>query len=111
MNLSVSGALQAMMTSASVLYPQRVRYFFYTCKEQLGGRSRKGLVKRLDEVMNVALAQTEEWHSTLTTVLGEAVELGALHKADHDFFLSQLVHCVPGRYEKPPARRVRRIGE
>lgn len=105
------GAMRAMMTYPSVFYPQRVRYFFHTSKEQLDGRSKTLLVNRLDKVMDIALVQAEEWHSRLKTVIAEAVELGALHRADHDFFLAQLIHCVPGRYETLPARPRRRIGE
>lgn len=111
MNTGASEAMQAMMVYPNVLYPQRVRYFFYICKEQLEGRCRKELVKSLDKVMEIALVHAEEWHSRLTTVLGEALDLGALHRADHAFFLAQLVHCIPGKYEKAPVRRVRRIGE
>ncbi|WP_117144536.1 hypothetical protein [Pseudomonas coronafaciens] len=58
LNTGATEAMQSMMTYASVLYPQRVRYFFYVCKEQFQGRCRKDLVKRLDTVMDAALAQT-----------------------------------------------------
>lgn len=110
LDLGASEAMQAMMVYSNVRYPQRVRYFFYICKEQLQGRCRKDLVMRLDKVMDVALVRSGEWHSRLTMVLREALELGALHRADHDFFLAQLGHCTPGRHEKPPIRGLQRTG-
>lgn len=106
MNTGASEAMQAMKGYPNALYLQRVRYLFYICKEQLDGRCRKELAKRLDKIMDIALVQTEEWHSRLTTALGEALDLDALHGTGHDFFLAQLVHCIPRRHAKAPLRRI-----
>lgn len=102
-------SMLATLNDHYVLYPQRVRYFCYLCKEQLDGRSRSALVKRLDQIMRVALQQTEEWHSHFRTWISEAVEHQAFHTSDHDFFLLHLEKCKPRRGEKRAAIRTRRI--
>jgi hypothetical protein len=104
-------SLVLYMNDATVLYPQRVRYLFFTCKEQVSGQHRIGIVKRLDQVLAVALLMKEEWHDSLKVVLSQAVELNALHSADYDTFLSHLVCCTPAKSDRPPARQYRRMGQ
>jgi len=99
------------MNDPTVLYPQRVRYFFFTCKEQVVGQYRIGIVKRLDQVLAVALLMKEEWHDSFKTVISKAVELNALHSADLETFLSHLIRCIPAKNDKPPARQFRRVGQ
>ena len=110
MTSNAQESMLAMMADRYVLYPQRVRYFFYVCKDRLDGRSRLGLVKRLDHLLESALSQNQAWHSHFTSLIFEAVELGALHSEDRHFLLSQLGHCVPDRGEKLRETKGRRIG-
>ncbi|WPP02417.1 hypothetical protein SFA35_25840 (plasmid) [Pseudomonas sp. HR96] len=110
MTSNAQESMLAMMADRYVLYPQRVRYFFYVCKDRLDGRSRVALVKRLDHLLEVALSQNQAWHSHFSALLLKAVELGALHSTDHDFLLGQLERCVADRGEKPREPKGRRIG-
>lgn len=100
----------ATLNDHYVLYPQRVRCFFYLCKDRLVGRSRSTLVKRLDRIMAVAL-HTEEWHSHFITWIGEAVECQAFHASDRDFFPASFGKRTLWRGEKRAAVRTRRIGK
>ncbi|MBA1290615.1 hypothetical protein G7027_18335 [Pseudomonas japonica] len=99
------------MSDPYVLYQQRIRYFIYACKEQLFGQHRVGIVKRLDQILAVAVLQKQEWHDSMKLVLSQAVELNALHSSDHEFFLSHLGRCTPGKNDRPPARQYRRVGQ
>lgn len=76
--------LSEYMNDPNVLYPQRVRYFFYTCKEQISGRHTVNTVKLLDRVLTVALLQNQEWHESFKGVLAQAVELNLLHNSDYE---------------------------
>lgn len=99
------------MSDPYVLYQQRIRYFMYSCKEQLAGQYRVGIVKRLDQCLAVAVLQKQEWHDSLKLVLAQAVELNALHASDQEFFLSHLGRCTPTSKDKPPSRQYRRVGQ
>lgn len=103
--------LAQYMQDPGMKYPQRVRYFFYTCKEQLSGQYTVRLVKRLDQVLAVALHLKEEWHDSFKGVLSQAVEVNALHRTDYEIFLSHLVRCTPAKNDRPPAREYRRVGQ
>ncbi|WP_426154170.1 hypothetical protein [Pseudomonas sp. DC3000-4b1] len=104
-------SLDQYMNDPTIQYPQRIRYFFYTCKEQVSGQYRVGVVKRLDQVLAAALLVKQEWHDSLKLVLSQAVELNALHSSDCETFLSHLVRCTPTKHDRPPARQYRRVGQ
>lgn len=106
-----AAGISAMMNDPCVRYAQRVRFFFHSCKECLTRRASPEIVRRLDMILNLAIQHREEWHDCCWQLLMEAVFLELLHRDDCDFLLAQLMHCVPGKEDKPPAPSVRRVGQ
>lgn len=98
------------MNDPYVRYGQRVRFFFYSCKESLSGRSRLEMTRRFDAILNTALLQKEEWHGDCLQLFAEAVAQQMLHHTDGEFFSTQMRLCVPAKGDKPPAPAVRKLG-
>ncbi len=111
--ISVEEAAQicTTMNAPCVRYAQRVRFFFYSCKECLAGSASSAMTRRLDMILDWAIHHREEWHDCCWQLLVEAVFLNVLHRDDCDFFLAQLMLCVPDKEDKPPAPSVRRAGQ
>lgn len=104
-------SIQAMLNNPGICYAQRVRFYFYSCKERLAGPGHAELCRRLDRVLNVALQLQEEWHSHCLQLLADAVSSQALAHCDGEFFSAQITVCVPGPGDRPPARTFRRVGQ
>jgi len=106
-----AAGISATMNDPCVRYAQRVRFFFYSCKECLAGSASPEMARRLDMILTLAIHHREEWHDYCWQLLVEAVFLDMLHRDDCTFFLAQLMLCVPGKEDKPPAPSVRRVGQ
>ena len=110
LTLEEIASIQSMLNNPGIRYAQRVRFYFYSCKERLAGPSHTELCRRLDRILDVALQQGE-WHSHCLQLLADAVSYQALAHNDREFFSAQITVCVPAPGDRPPARTFRRVGQ